>query len=165
MTMVHLPAVNTPQIEWCATTLDRHPRPVAPIYQPEIPAKYILEAALDGRRSKTLGSWNKMLVLMDNLFPGFGNQYAALAAWDGQLTDEPLQPDRPSNLHEPADAERDYGARGTFDDQAGGFMDPNFWRTLPGTAEVFVRALGRTMAEKRQVTAAKWRVRAARVGR
>src|SRR5664280_685119 len=91
LTMVHLPAVNTPQFGWCETTLDRHPQPVAPIYQPEVPAKYILQAALDGRRSKTLGSWNKMLVFTDTLFPGFGNQYAALAAWDGQLTDQPLQ--------------------------------------------------------------------------
>jgi hypothetical protein len=113
LTMVHLPAVNTLQFDWCETTLDRHPQPVAPIYQPEVPAKYILQAALDGRRSKTLGSWNKMLVFTDTLFPGFGNQYAALAAWDGQLTGQPLQNDRPSNLHEPADSERDFGAHGT----------------------------------------------------
>ena len=165
LSMVHLPAVNTPQFEWCATTLDRHPRPVAPIYQPEIPAKHILEAALDGRRSKTLGSWNKMLVLTDSLFPGFGNQYAALAAWDGQLTDETLQPERPSNLHHPADAERDYGAHGAFDQQAGGFMDPVFLRTLPGTAQVFVKALVRTMAEKRREAAAKRNARTARAVR
>jgi hypothetical protein len=162
LTMVHLPAVNTPQFDWCETTLDRHPQPVAPIYQPEVPAKYILQAALDGRRSKTLGSWNKMLVFADTLFPGFGNQYAALAAWDGQLTDQPLQNDRPSNLHEPADAERDFGAHGIFDSRAGGFMDPSFLRTLPGTAGVIAQALGRTVAEKRRLTATKWRVRAAR---
>ena len=162
LTMVHLPAVNTPQFDWCETTFDRHPQPVAPIYQPEVPAKYILQAALDGRRSKTLGSWNKMLVFTDTLFPGFGNQYAALAAWDGQLTDQPLQNDRPSNLHEPADVERDFGAHGIFDSRAGGFMDPSFLRTLPGTAGVFAQALGRTVAEKRRLTATKWRVRAAR---
>ena len=47
LSMVHLPAVNTPQFDWCETTLDRHPQPVPPIYQPEIPATFIVEAALD----------------------------------------------------------------------------------------------------------------------
>jgi short chain dehydrogenase len=162
LSMVHLPAVNTPQFDWCETTLDQHPQPVAPIYQPELPARWILQAALDGRRSKTLGSWNKMLVITDTLLPGFGNQYAALAAWDGQLTNQPLQNDRPSNLREPADAERDFGAHGIFDSQAGGVMDPAFLRTLPGTAKVFVKALGRTMAEKRELAGAKRRVRSRR---
>ena len=63
LSMVYLPAVNTPQFDWCATTLDRHPMPVPPIYQPELIAKFILEAALTGRREKVIGSWNKILVL------------------------------------------------------------------------------------------------------
>jgi NAD(P)-dependent dehydrogenase (short-subunit alcohol dehydrogenase family) len=50
MSMVHLPAVNTPQFDWCKTSMDHHPQPVPPIYQPEIPAKYILEAALGQTR-------------------------------------------------------------------------------------------------------------------
>ena len=98
MSMVHLPAVNTPQFDWCETTLDRHPQPVPPIYQPEIPAKFIVDAALDGRRAKTVGSWNKMLVLVDSLFPTLGNQYAALGAWDAQMTSDPIGKDRRSNL-------------------------------------------------------------------
>ena len=88
--MVHLPAVNTPQFDWCHTTMDRHPQPVPPIYQPEVPAKYIVEVALDGRRSRIVGSWNKMLVAAGQVAPGFGNQYAALGAWDSQLTDQPI---------------------------------------------------------------------------
>ena len=103
LSMVHLPAVNTPQFDWCETTLDRHPQPVPPIYQPEIPAKFIVDVAIDGRRSKIVGSWNKMLVLMDSLFPGLGNQYAAIGAWDTQLTDQPVSTPRPSNLDKPAD--------------------------------------------------------------
>jgi NAD(P)-dependent dehydrogenase (short-subunit alcohol dehydrogenase family) len=165
MSMVHLPAVNTPQFDWCATTLNRHPQPVAPIYQPEVPAKYILQAALDGRRSKTLGSWNKMLVFVDSFFPGFGNQYAALGAWNGQLMDQPLEIDRPSNLYEPADSKRDFGAHGIFDDRAGGFMDPSFLKTLPSTAAIFVKALGRTASEKRQLMSTKRRDRATGVPR
>ena len=95
MSMVYLPAVNTPQFDWCKTTLRRHPQPVPPIYQPELIAKFILEAALSGRREKVIGSWNKLLVLAGRLFPGLGNQYAAIGAWDTQLTSEPISPGPP----------------------------------------------------------------------
>lgn len=150
MSMVHLPAVNTPQFDWCETSLDRHPQPVPPIYQPEVAASAILEVALDGRRSKVLGSWNKALVAAGQLAPGFGNQYAALGAWDTQLTSMPLASDRPVNLHEPADDTTDRGAHGIFDSKARGVLDPGFLRSLPTSARTFARALGRTIAEKRR---------------
>jgi hypothetical protein len=152
--MVHLPAVNTPQFDWCETTLDRHPQPVPPIYQPEVPARYILEAALTGRPAKVVGSWNKLLVVAGRLFPGLGNQYAALGAWDTQLTSEPVEAGRPINLFEPADADQDHGAHGIFDDRAGGFFDPSFLKTLPATVRTFVTAVARTAVEKRHVYAA-----------
>jgi len=141
MSMVHLPAVNTPQFSWCKTTLRRHPKPVPPIYQPEIAADHIVQAALDGRRSRILGSWNKMLVLVDSLAPGVGNQYAALAAWDAQLTDETIDPDRSSNLMGPVDNDSDQGCHGVFDDQSGGMLDPSFLRSLPQTASLFGKAV------------------------
>jgi len=154
LSMVHLPAVNTPQFDWCETTLDRHPQPVPPIYQPEIPARYILEAALTGRPAKVVGSWNKLLVVAGRLFPGLGNHYAAIGAWETQLTSDPVDKSRPVNLFEPVDAGRDHGAHGIFDDRAGGFFDPSFLKTLPGTARTFLTALARTAAEKRRVYAA-----------
>ena len=157
MSMVHLPAVNTPQFDWCKTSLDHHPQPVPPIYQPEVPAKYIVDAALDGRRSKVVGSWNKMLVAAGSIFPGFGNQYAALGAWDTQLTSQPLQHDRPANLYDPVDDDHDAGAHGSFDSQAGGFTDPSFLKSLPHTAKLFTKALGRTIGEKRRRLAAAYR--------
>lgn len=154
MSMVHLPAVNTPQFDWCENAMDKHPQPVPPIYQPEIPAKFILQAALDGRRTKVVGSWNKLLVAAGSVFPGLGNQYAALGAWSSQLTEAPASPDRPVNLWEPADSDRDAGAHGIFDDKAGGFMDPSFLKTLPNTAKTFGKAVARTVAEKRRRIAA-----------
>jgi NAD(P)-dependent dehydrogenase (short-subunit alcohol dehydrogenase family) len=72
MSMVYLPAVNTPQFDWCKTTLKRHPQPVPPIYQPELIAKFILEAAPTGRPEKVIGSWNKLLVLAGRLYPAWG---------------------------------------------------------------------------------------------
>jgi len=153
MSMVHLPAVNTPQFDWCETTLDRHPQPVPPIYQPEVPAKFIVDAALDGRRAKTVGSWNKMLVLVDSLFPTLGNQYAALGAWDAQMTSDPIRKDRRSNLREPVDGDADHGSHGMFDDRAGGVLDPTFLRSLPGTASTFLEAARRTAEEVKETRA------------
>jgi short-subunit dehydrogenase len=137
ISMVHLPAVNTPQFEWCKTVFARHPQPVAPIYQPEQCAKAIVEAALSGRREKVLGSWNKVLVAASRATPGLGNQFAARGAWEEQLSDRPVQPDRPVNLFEPADAGRDFGAHGSFDDRAKGFFTPSFLVTLPKAAKNF----------------------------
>jgi NAD(P)-dependent dehydrogenase (short-subunit alcohol dehydrogenase family) len=137
LSMVHLPAVNTPQFNWCQTTMADHPQPVPPIYQPEIPAKFIVKAALDGRRSKVIGSWNKLLVAAGQIAPGLGNHYAALAAWENQLTDTPIKPGRPDNLHAPADQDEDAGAHGIFDDKAGGFFDPSFIKTLPAAGRTF----------------------------
>jgi NAD(P)-dependent dehydrogenase (short-subunit alcohol dehydrogenase family) len=150
LAMVHLPAVNTPQFDWCENVFDKHPQPVPPIYQPEIPAKFIVDAVLEGRHAKVVGSWNKLLVMAGQIFPGFGNQYAALAAWDTQLVDRPYPAGRAVNLYAPGDEHVDKGARGIFGDKAGGFWDPSFLKSMPATAMTFVRALGRTATEKRK---------------
>jgi short-subunit dehydrogenase len=151
MSMVHLPAVNTPQFDWCKTAMSHHPQPVPPIYQPEIPAKFIVDAALDGRRDKIVGSWNKMLVAIARLVPGLGNQYAAIGAWGTQLTSQEVGPDRPANLYDPADAETDHGAHGSFDPKAGGFLDPSFLKSMPNTVKTFFQALAHTAQHKKLV--------------
>jgi hypothetical protein len=146
--MVHLPAVNTPQFDWCATSLPRHPQPVPPIYQPERAARAIVAAALDNRPVRVLGSWNKLLVILGRLFPNLANRYAALGAWQTQLEANSISPDRPVNLYLPADDDDDWGAHGGFDDRAGGFTDPSFLRSLPSTMGTFVHAVAATAAEK-----------------
>lgn len=152
ISMVHLPAVNTPQFGWCKSTFARHPQPVPPIYQPEVPARLILTAALGGRPTKVVGAWNKMLVLAGRLFPDLGNNYAALGAWDTQLTDLPVGADRPVNLYQPVDQDEDYGAHGIFDARAGGSLDPSFLRSMPATARTFALALAWTTREKAGAT-------------
>ena len=148
MSMVHLPAVNTPQFDWCKTVFSRHPRPVAPIYQPEVCARAIVEAALSGRRERVVGSWNKVLVTGARLVPGLGDQFAARGAWEEQLSDRPVQPSRPCNLYAPADDEEDYGSHGTFGHEAGGFFTPSFIASLPTAAREFVQAVAATWAER-----------------
>jgi NAD(P)-dependent dehydrogenase (short-subunit alcohol dehydrogenase family) len=151
--MVHLPAVNTPQFSWCKNLLARRPMPVPPIYQPELAADAIVAAALEGRRSRVLGSWNKLVVAAGSVWPAFVTQFAARTAWDGQLTDEPSSPDDPVNLREPADERVDFGARGHFGDRAGGFTDPSFLRSLPRTVANLFAAAGATIEETRSAHA------------
>ena len=151
LSMVHLPAMNTPQFDWCETTMDKHPQPVPPIYQPEIAAQAIFNTALDGKRSRIVGSWNKMLVVMDSFFPGLGNHFASLGAWNSQLTKQPVAPDRPSNLRAPADNDIDFGGHGIFDDKARGVKDPSFLISLPKIAVTYVRAMELTVREMIEV--------------
>ena len=150
MSMVHLPAVNTPQFDWCETVFDEHPQPAPPIYPPEIPAKFIVDVALDGRREKVVGSWNKMLVAIAQVAPGLANQYAAIGAWESQLTSQRISRDRPSNLHEPVDVDKDHGANGEFAHDADGFFTPSFLQTLPQMAVTFGRALAHTAEDKKR---------------
>ena len=146
--MVHLPAVNTPQFDWGKTNMAKRAMPVPPIYQPEVPAAAIVRAVLTGRRSKVLGAWNKILAAAASVAPALGNQYAAIGAWDAQLTDEPVPPGDPVNLDHPVDRDADFGAHGRFDHRAGGFADPSFLKSLPRTAKTFARATANTLREK-----------------
>ncbi len=148
LSMVHLPGVNTTQFNWCKTVFSRHPQPVPPIYQPEVPARLIVETALDGRRSKVVGSWNKLLVAAAKLAPGLANQYAAIAAWDTQLSDTPLRPGRTANLWQAADADEDGGSHGIFDDRAGGVLDARFLESLPQSAKDLAISLSRRVHEQ-----------------
>lgn len=148
LSMVHLPGVNTTQFNWCKSVFDTHPQPVPPVYQPEVAAKAIVAVALDGRRSKVLGSWNQLLVAMASLFPGLATQYAAIGAWESQLTDIPVSEDRPANLYHPVDGEEDKGAHGIFDDKAGGVLNPQFVESLPSNAKNFGIAFARLVREK-----------------
>jgi len=146
--MVHLPGVNTTQFNWCKSVFRTHPQPVPPIYQPEVAARAIVASALDGRRSRVLGAWNQFLVALASLFPGLATQYAAIGAWDAQLTDQPVPPDRPANLWEPVDEHEDKGAHGIFDREARGMLSPQFLESLPSTARRFGIAVARTAKEK-----------------
>src|SRR5207248_9414912 len=45
VTLVQMPALNTPQFSWVRSRLPRQPQPVPPIYQPEIAARAVVYAA------------------------------------------------------------------------------------------------------------------------
>lgn len=135
LTEVHLPGVNTPQFQWCRNRLPFRPQPVEPIYQPELCAARIVQAAEHPRRHRIVGSWNWLLVQGNKVMPGVFDHYAARTSWEGQQTDERAG-DEPDNLFEPVDdrPERTFAARGRFDHLTGGVLRPGFLASLPGVA-------------------------------
>jgi NAD(P)-dependent dehydrogenase (short-subunit alcohol dehydrogenase family) len=121
VTVVQMPAVNTPQFSWVRSRLPRHPQPVPPIYQPEVAARAIVRAAgRPSRREYLVGASTKATVLANRLVPGLLDRYLARTGFDSQQTSEPEPLDRPDNLWQPQDqlAGTDHGAHGEFDDKA-----------------------------------------------
>jgi short-subunit dehydrogenase len=116
LTMVQMPALNTPQFSWCKTTLPRHPQPVPPIFQPEVAAEAIVWAAHHKRREIYVGEPTILAIEGNKIAPGWLDHYLARTCYDGQQTDEPVGRDRPNNLFDPVPG--DPGAHGIFDDRA-----------------------------------------------
>jgi NAD(P)-dependent dehydrogenase (short-subunit alcohol dehydrogenase family) len=122
VTMVQMPAVNTPQFGWVLSRLPRKAQPVAPIYQPEVAARAVVYAAEHPRRREYwVGGSTAATLLANAIAPGILDRYLARTGFSGQQTAEPHDPEQPANLWEPADGrgEPDAGAHGDFDDQAG----------------------------------------------
>jgi NAD(P)-dependent dehydrogenase (short-subunit alcohol dehydrogenase family) len=124
VTMVQMPALNTPQFGWVKSRLPHKAQPVPPIYQPEVAAEAIMWAARHDRREVLVALPTVEAVLGNNLVPGLADRYLARTGYEGQQTDEPEDPDRPDNLLEPVPG--DHGAHGDFGDRARG-SSPEFW--------------------------------------
>ena len=127
LTVVHLPAVNTPQFSWCRTRLPRHPQPVPPIYEPEIPARAIYWAAHHKRREVFVGEPTVKAIYGQDVAPGFADWYLGRNGYESQQTEEPVSPNRPDNLFDSVPGP--YGARGIFSDRAKSFSIQN-WANL-----------------------------------
>jgi NADP-dependent 3-hydroxy acid dehydrogenase YdfG len=115
LTMVQLPGLNTPQFTWVRTTLRRHPRPVAPVYQPEVAADAIVHAVSHPRRELWVGANTPVFILGNHIAPWLGDRYLARTNVEAQQTDEPLDPSRPDYLYGPLG---DRGTHGPFDGEA-----------------------------------------------
>jgi short-subunit dehydrogenase len=117
LVMVHLPAVNTPQFDWALNKTGKRAQPVPPIFQPEVPARVIVDAALTPpRREVWVGLPTWKAIVANKLAPGLLDRYLAKTGYSGQLTEEIPPADAPANLF--ASPEGDYGAHGRFDDRA-----------------------------------------------
>ncbi|HEV2633590.1 MAG TPA: SDR family oxidoreductase [Actinocrinis sp.] len=121
VTMVQMPAVNTPQFDWVLSRLPKPAQPVPPIYQPEVAARAVLHAADHPKRREYWAGGSTMGTLIANaVAPGLLDRYLARTGFSSQQDDRPEPADRAVNLWEPADGPNghDYTAHGSFDDRA-----------------------------------------------
>jgi NAD(P)-dependent dehydrogenase (short-subunit alcohol dehydrogenase family) len=128
ITMVQMPAVNTPQFDWVLSRLPKHPQPVPPIYQPEVAAQAVVYAAdHPKRREYWVGGSTVGTLIANAVAPGVLDRYLARTGFKSQQTDKPAGRDHP-NLWQPSDRSpgQDHGARGSFTDRATS-RSPQLW--------------------------------------
>lgn len=150
VTMVQLPALNTPQFDVVLSHLPRRPQPVPPIYQPEVAAEAILWASRHSRREVWVGGSTVGTVAAQKVVPGLLDRYLGATGFDSQQTDEPADRDRPSNLWEPVADDR--GAHGAFDRRA----HPRSFQLWASTHRILLALMGAAGAA---MAAASWRSR------
>lgn len=118
LSMVQMPALNTPQFEWVKSRLPKKAQPVPPIYQPEVAAAAIVWTA-DNDRDELWVGWSTVKAIVGNrIVPRYLDRLLSESGWSSQMLEEPADSDRCDNLWDPMDDETDYGARGSFDDRA-----------------------------------------------
>lgn len=137
LTMVQLPALNTPQFEWTRSRMPRRAQPMGAIFQPEVAAEAIVWAATHRRRELYVGWPTVQAILGDKIAPGLLDQYLARVGYDGQQTDEPAPANQPDNLF--ASVRGDYGAHGRFNDRSHWvswhlWVSTHRWQTVAGFA-------------------------------
>ncbi len=116
ITMVQMPAVNTPQFDWIKGNMPHKAQPVPPIFQPEVAAEAIYWAAHHKRRELYVGGPTVEAILGTKIAPGLLDRYLATSGYSGQQTEELEDKNRPNNLWEPLPG--DHGAHGSFDNRA-----------------------------------------------
>ena len=124
VTMVQMPALNTPQFGWVKSRLPRKAQPVPPIFQPEVAAEAIYFAAHNPRREFYVGLPTAGAIIADKLAPGLLDRYLARTGFDSQQYDGKEDPNRPDNLWQPVPG--DHGAHGTFDARSKSWS-PQLW--------------------------------------
>ncbi len=130
LTMVQMPALNTPQFGWSKSRMPRKAQPVPPIFQPEVAAEAIYWAAHHDRPELWVGRSTVQAIQGNKIAPRLLDRYLARTGYNSQQTPEPADPNRPNNLWEPVDGPNgaDHGAHGSFDDRALG-NSPELWAT------------------------------------
>ena len=89
ISMVQLPAVNTPQFDWVKSRLPKRAQPVPPIYQPEVIADAVTYIADHYRRELFIGLSTVIVIQGNKLAPGFGDWYLGKTGFKSQQTNQP----------------------------------------------------------------------------
>jgi len=119
LTMVQMPAMNTPQFDWARTHIPHRPKPVGKIFQPEVGADAVVHAAREPKREYLVGSSTVMAVLGQTFLPGWMDRKMAKISYDNQWVGDALVPEREGNLYKPG-APALHKTHGAFDNQAKG---------------------------------------------
>lgn len=138
--MLQLPAVNTPQFEVVRSRMPRHPKPIPPIFQPEVIADAVVYAAEHPRRELWLGTSAIKAILGQKVIPALLDRYLARKGYRSQQTDELVPPHRPDNLERPLPG--DPGAHGRFDGEARSQSVEVWLRTHPWAVAASAAAVG-----------------------
>jgi NAD(P)-dependent dehydrogenase (short-subunit alcohol dehydrogenase family) len=124
---VHLPGLNTTQFEMVRLRMPRRPRPVPPVYQPEVAARAIVWAAQHPRRRELWVGGSTVLTIVGNrLAPWLADRYLARTGFDSQQTDQPAGAERLRTDYVDAPLPGDHGSHGSFDDEAKA-RSPQLW--------------------------------------
>jgi short-subunit dehydrogenase len=116
VTMVQMPALNTPQFDWCRARVSHKPQPVPPIFEPEVAARAIVWASSHRRREVFVGTSTVAAIWGNRLAAPLLDRYLARAAYRAQLAPEPIEPNRRDNLWQTVPG--DHGAHGRFTDRS-----------------------------------------------
>ena len=103
LSMVQLPAVNTPQFDWARSHMQYRAQPMGKIFQPEDIGRAIVRVAENPGREHWLGGSAMQAILGNFLAPRYADNYLARTAVEGQQTATPEPSQRPDNLFEPVD--------------------------------------------------------------
>ena len=139
ITVVHLPAMATPQFDWCRTHLPRQPQPVPPMYDPAVAASAIAAASISRHREIFVGGPTVVAVEGTKFAPGFGDRYLAKNGFDSQMTPDPIAADRQDNLFFPVPG--DFAAQGKFN-KNGQRIRKTAWVSSTPSLAVLALAMG-----------------------
>lgn len=112
VTMVELPAVNTPQFDWSRSHMPRKFEPIAPVFEPEVATDEIVRAAFHPRRDVWVGWPTVKAILGERIAPGVIDRYLGRVGYRGQQSDEARPAGVRDNLFRPLPG--DHGAHGRF---------------------------------------------------
>jgi short-subunit dehydrogenase len=101
LSLVQLPAINTPQFDWARNRLDHKPQPAPPVYAPEVAARAVLRAIDGNLREVLVGQSVLKLIFGDMLFPGYIDRKLVKEGIETQKSDKPEPGGRPDNLFAP----------------------------------------------------------------
>lgn len=116
ISLVQLPAINTPQFDWARSRMEKMPMPAPPVYDPQVAADAILRAITTNAREIYVGKSVLQLIVGQIAAPNYLDHRMASDGVSGQKSTTPQDGYREGNLDAPATYPAD--ARGSFNDRA-----------------------------------------------